>query len=149
MRNQIASIGINQSEETYLLAPKSLYKGEPLLEEPGYKRAGLHYCNRYRPSQHKAGFLQDRDVVPPGWPILPDLWRRVERVEFLGNSKRPLKAVSQGRWLFWKVFSAPERICYGTLIITWSNERSRPDILDFFSFFRKPSPTVGQEESGA
>ena len=30
MRNQIASIGINQSEETYLLAPKSLYKGEPL-----------------------------------------------------------------------------------------------------------------------
>ena len=31
MRNQIASIGINQSEETYLLAPKSLYKGEPLL----------------------------------------------------------------------------------------------------------------------
>ena len=35
MRNQIASIGINQSEETYLVAPKSLYKGEPLscLEE--------------------------------------------------------------------------------------------------------------------
>ena len=33
MRNQIASIGINQSEETYLLAPKSLYKGEPLLLE--------------------------------------------------------------------------------------------------------------------
>ena len=31
MRNQIASIGINQSEETYLLAPKSLYKGEPLF----------------------------------------------------------------------------------------------------------------------
>ena len=30
MRNQIASIGMNQSEETYLLAPKSLYKGEPL-----------------------------------------------------------------------------------------------------------------------
>ena len=30
MRNQIASIGNNQSEETYLLAPKSLYKGEPL-----------------------------------------------------------------------------------------------------------------------
>lgn len=28
MRNQIASIGINQSEETYLLAPKSLYKGQ-------------------------------------------------------------------------------------------------------------------------
>ena len=33
MRNQIASIGINQSEETYLLAPKSLYKGEPLCLE--------------------------------------------------------------------------------------------------------------------
>ena len=32
MRNQIASIGINQSEETYLLAPKSLYKGEPLYK---------------------------------------------------------------------------------------------------------------------
>ena len=31
MKNQIASIGINQSEETYLLAPKSLYKGEPLF----------------------------------------------------------------------------------------------------------------------
>ena len=33
MRNQIASIGINQSEETYLLAPKSLYKGRPNLEK--------------------------------------------------------------------------------------------------------------------
>ena len=33
MRNQIASIGINQSEETYLLAPKSLYKGEPLYNQ--------------------------------------------------------------------------------------------------------------------
>ena len=37
MRNQIASIVINQSEETYLLAPKSLYKGEPLWAQPGFE----------------------------------------------------------------------------------------------------------------
>ena len=50
MRNQIASIGINQSEETYLLAPKSLYKGEPLyfLFYLMFLRAnpGKKHCNQ-------------------------------------------------------------------------------------------------------
>ena len=60
MRNQIASIGINQSEETYLLAPKSLYKGEPLL-----LYLLLPFAKRYRSlkNRHKHTLLNKCNIL--------------------------------------------------------------------------------------
>ena len=83
MRNQIASIGINQSEETYLLAPKSLYKGEPLytLEFP------------------KARCLTAILLLSMSHPVVAIMWSLGE-MELLTTSRKEVSfsSTSMGNW---------------------------------------------------
>ena len=78
MRNQIASIGINQSEETYLLAPKSLYKGEPLFKVTKLRKLALpkkcqfkNELDHFLDTEHIIHFKDNQN----NFPIIRTLFR--------------------------------------------------------------------------